>query len=206
MTSADKTQYLSNLVSDYLLKDIFHSGLIKIPNLLQKLLALLAHQSGSLVSVNELANNLNLSRKTVDRYLDLLERTFIIFKLSAFSTNPRKEIAKRQKIFFWDTGVRNALIGELNFNPLRSDIGQLWENWVIAEVAKKNFLEGNLNKLYFWRSRQGSEVDLVIKKPVGSLSAYEIKWSSTKTTTRKFTNRYQIPVEIINKDNFITYL
>lgn len=197
ITTGRKKEYLTNLVSDYLLKDVLQLGLIKTPEVLHKLLALLAHQVGSEVSVNELANSLNISRITVERYLDLLEETFVIFKLPAFSTNPRKEITKSTKIYFWDTGIRNTLINELNTNPLRTDIGQLWENWVIAEVGKRNLLTGGLKNLYFWRSRSGSEVDLVVKDSSGTLSAYEIKWQPNKPR-RAFTDQYKIGVEVID--------
>jgi len=206
ITSADKIQYLTNLTSDYLLKDVLQLGLVKNPTLIHKLLSLLAYQSGSVVSVNELSNSLNVSRQTIERYLDLLERTYVIFRLSSYSTNPRKEIAKSQKVYFWDTGVRNALIGEFNLNLLRSDIGQLWENWVVAEFAKKNTLAGSTDKLYFWRSRSGSEVDLVVKKYDGTLLAYEIKWTSSKALTKAFTSQYHVPVTLINKNNFVRIL
>lgn len=205
VTTPDKQPYLTNLVTDYLLKDILYSGLVKTPNTIHRLLSLLAYQAGSVVSVNELANSINISRVTVDRYLDLLEQTFVIFRLSAFSSNPRKEISKSQKIFFWDTGVRNALINEFNTHINRSDIGKLWENWVIAEFAKSIFLDGNLKTLYFWQSRAGSEVDLVIKEPNGELKAYEIKWSAGKTT-KSFSTRYKIPVQLIHRNNFTDYL
>lgn len=204
--SEEKVKKLNNLSSDYLFKDILQFGLVKTPSVIQRLLFLLAHQVGSLVSINELANNLTISRSTVERFLDLLEQTFVIFRLPAYSTNPRKEIAKSQKIYFWDTGVRNALVGELGLNPLRSDLGRLWESWVVAEFAKKNLLGGNLNRLYFWRSRTGSEVDLVIKKSEGPLQAYEIKWSATKTTTRAFTSQYHLPLQLVNPENVVFYL
>jgi len=158
-----KQQYLLNLVSDYLLKDVFQSSLIKSPETVKKLLTLLAYQVGSEVSLTELANNLQISRVTVEKYIDILERSFVIFRLPAFSNNLRKEIVKSTKIFFWDTGVRNALLKDFNFSNMRNDIGLLWENWVIAEFAKKNLLEGQPNNLYFWRTMSGSEVDLVIK-------------------------------------------
>ena len=206
VVTAQKEQYLLNLVSDYLLKDIFQSTLIKSTEKVKKLLMLLAYQVGNEVSLSELATQLEISRITVEKYIDLLERSFVIFRLPAFSSNLRKEIVKSSKIFFWDTGVRNALIKEFNYSTLRADIGQLWENWVIAEFAKKNLLEGQQNNLYFWRTMSGSEVDLVIK---GSniFKAYEIKWSKTKTAIGKaFSTRYQIPVEIINKENVVIYL
>lgn len=205
VVTANKQQYLTNLVVDYLLKDILHSGLVKTPEVIRRLLSLLAYQAGSVVSVNELANALNISRVTIDRYLDLLEETFVIFRLPAFSNNPRKEISKSQKIFFWDTGVRNALINEFNTNINRPDIGKLWENWVIAEFAKTIFLGGNLKLAYFWQSRLGSEVDLIIKDSLGEIQAYEIKWSPGNIT-KSFSARYNVPVNLIHRDNFIDYL
>ena len=141
----------------------------------------------------------------MDRYLDLLEQTFVIFRLPAFSNNPRKEISKSQKIFFWDTGVRNALIGKFNTHINRPDMGKLWENWVIAEFAKRIFLEGNLSRMFFWQSRSRSEVDLVIKETTGDIKAYEIKWS-TGSVTKAFTSRYKIPVNLIHRGNFLEFL
>lgn len=205
VVTSQKQPYLTNLVTDYLLKDILHSSLIKTPDIIHRLLSLLAYQAGSVVSVNELANTLNISRVTVDRYLDLLEQTFVIFRLPAFSRNPRKEISKSQKIFFWDTGIRNALINEFNTNINRSDIGSLFENWVIAEFAKSIFLKGNLKTIFFWQSRSGSEVDLVIKEPTGELKAYEIKWSGG-SVNKSFASQYKINVNLIHRRNLIDYL
>lgn len=204
--TAQKEQYLLNLVSDYLLKDVFQSTLIKSPETVKKLLMLLAYQVGSEVSLSELATNLGISRVTVEKYLDLLERSFVIFRLPAFSSNLRKEIVKSTKIFFWDTGVRNALIKEFNFSAGRQDTGLLWENWVIAEFAKKNLLDGQPNNLYFWRTRNGAEVDLVIKG-TNTFKAFEIKWSRSKAVNGKaFTNRYNIPVEVISKENVLDFI
>lgn len=205
VTTSTKQEYLVNLVSDYLLKDVLYSGLIKEPDLIRKLLSLLAYQAGSVVSVNEIAKNLGISRLTVDRYLDLLERTFVIFRLPAFGNNPRKEIVKSQKIYFWDTGIRNALINEFNLNENRSDIGSLWENWIVAEFAKKIFLEGNIKKIYFWRTKTGSEVDLVVKDGDGQVTAFEIKWRDNKVS-KAFTTRYNLPVNLINRDNFTDWI
>ncbi|NCN58965.1 ATPase [Candidatus Roizmanbacteria bacterium CG22_combo_CG10-13_8_21_14_all_38_20] len=200
VTTAQKPQYLTNLVSDFLLKDILNLGLVKDPGVIKRLLMLLAFQTGSEVSINELANNLNLSRVTVDRYIDLLEQTFVIFRLPAFSTNLRKEIAKNSKIYFWDTGIRNALLGELSVNPLRSDIGKLWENWVVSELAKEN-IQLELGKtLYFWRSRAGSEVDLIVKDGE-KISAFEIKWlSHKKRGSKAFKDKYGVDVKIITSN------
>jgi len=204
--TSQKPQYLLNLVSDYLLKDVFQSTLIRSPEIVKKLLMLLAHQIGSEVSSTELANNLQVSRITIEKYIDLLEKSFVIFRFTAFSSNLRKEIVKSTKIFFWDTGVRNAILNDFNFSGFRNDIGLLWENWVIAEFAKKNLLEGQLKSLYFWRTRSGSEIDLVIKGN-DIFKAYEIKWSKTKPSNGKaFTNRYKIPIEVIAKENITDFI
>ena len=197
---SEKKLYLLNLTSDYLFKDVLQLGLIKTPDLIKQLLALLAHQVGSEVSVNELSKNLSLSRQTIERYIELLEETFVIFRLPAFSTNQRKEIAKSKKIYFWDTGVRNAVLNEFSLNPLRSDMGALWENWVISEFAKQNMLYGQKRNLYFWRSRIGSEVDLIIKED-GKLLAYEIKWRKQKILKKAFTNKYGVEVKLIESSH-----
>ncbi len=150
VTSDNPLQLLRELSSDYLWKDLLQTGLVKTPAVIKRLLLLLAHQAGAEVSVNELANQLQMARPTVDRYLDLLEQTFVIFRLRSFSTNPRKEIAKSQKIYFWDTGIRNVLLTALSTDEFRPDIGALWENWVIAEAAKQNALAGSPVELFFW--------------------------------------------------------
>ncbi|PJE61239.1 ATPase [Candidatus Roizmanbacteria bacterium CG10_big_fil_rev_8_21_14_0_10_36_26] len=205
VVTSQKQQYLLNLVSDYLLKDVFQSTLINSPDTVKKLLLLLAHQIGSEVSLTELANNLQISRVTVEKYLDLLERSFVIFRLPAFSNNLRKEIVKSHKIFFWDTGVRNAILKDFNFSGFRNDFGLLWENWVIAELAKKDLLEGQLNNFYFWRTMNGSEVDLIIKGS-STFKAYEIKWSKERQICKAFTNRYHVPVKTISKNNVIDFI
>ncbi|MBU0502571.1 MAG: ATP-binding protein [bacterium] len=201
----DKQTHLLNLAADYLLKDILQIGLIKTPELLKNLLMLLAHQIGSEVSISELATSLGIARVTVERYLELLVQTFVIFKLPAFSTNPRKEINKSQKIYFWDTGIRNALLNDFSTNPMRSDIGKLWENWVIAEFAKKNLLNGGRQNLYFWRSRSSGEVDLVVKEGE-VLSAYEIKWKARSSRQRAFVQKYNTKVEIIDHSRPLSWL
>ena len=203
VTTVSPSDYLLNLSSDYLLKDVYSLGTAKTPEVIKKLLLLLAHQVGSEVSVNELANNLGIARVTVEKYLDLLEQTYVIFRLPAFSTNPRKEIVKSKKVYFWDTGVRNALLNEFSENPLRSDIGPLWENWVVAEIAKNNLQFGGMAQLYFWRLRGGSEVDLVVKEGE-KIAAFEIKWSGEKAASRAFTKRYKLPVTVINSTRALT--
>jgi len=198
--SLDKESLLLNLASDYLLKDILQIGVLKDTEKLSKLLMLLAHQVGSEASVNELATNLGISRLTVEKYLELLEETFVIFRLPAFSTNQRKEISKNKKIYFWDNGIRNAILKEFSFSPMRSDIGKLWENWVISEFAKKDLLSGKKSNMYFWRSKSGSEVDLVVKEN-DKISAFEIKWNGDKISKKAFENIYKTKVKLINSSN-----
>ena len=202
VNTTDKEKYLLNLVSDYLLKDILQTGIVKTPDLIKRLLMLLAYQVGNEVSILELASSLSTSRQTIIRYLDLLERTFVIFRLPAYSTNLRKEISKNNKIYFWDTGVRNAIIKEFTYSNQRSDIGVLWENFVIAEANKQNLLNDNRANIYFWRTKSGSEVDLVIKG-TNVFKAYEIKWSKKSAKKYNFTSKYNIPVEVITNQSFI---
>jgi predicted AAA+ superfamily ATPase len=201
--TADKTKFLLNLVSDYLLKDVLQLGLVKNPDLIKKMLMLLAYQTGSEVSVNEIASNLGMSRQTVERYFDLLEQTFVIFRLPAFSTNPRKEIHKTSKVFFWDTGIRNAVLNEFSLNPLRADIGSLWENFIILEMLKTNSNNNGKAELSFWRTYKGAEIDLVAvtsKEIIG----YEIK--SNNKAPQKPLNWTHGDYKIINKDNYLKYI
>lgn len=200
LTTDDRESLLLNLVADYLLNDIVNLGMIKTPELIRRLLLLLAHQIGSEVSVHELSLNLGIARQTVERYLDLLEQTYVIFRLPAWSTNARKEISKSKKIYFWDTGIRNALLKEFSANPLRSDRGALWENWVVAEFAKANLITGGKQTLSFWRSRGGGEVDLVVTQGE-KRTAYEIKWSKQRVTKRAFEDRYGVPVVCVHTQN-----
>jgi predicted AAA+ superfamily ATPase len=198
--SADPRRLLRELSSDYLWKDVLQTGLVKSPDLIRRLLMLLAHQAGSEVSVNELATQLQMGRPTVERYLDLLEQTFVIFRLPAFSSNPRKEISKSHKVFFWDTGIRNALLSAFSADEFRPDIGALWENWVIAEIAKRNALLGSPCELFFWRSRTQAEVDLVVKTEA-SLRAFEIKWQPGRDRSTAFRSAYGVNVEFIGPAN-----
>jgi predicted AAA+ superfamily ATPase len=200
VTNTDPVQLLRELSSDYLWKDVLQTGLVKTPDLIKKLLLLLAHQAGSEVSVNELSTQLQMARSTVERYLGLLEQTFVIFRLPSFSTNPRKEITKSQKVFFWDTGIRNALLNSFSVAEFRPDIGALWENWVIAEVAKRNALLGSPAELFFWRTRSQSEVDLVVKQG-DRLRAFDVKWSPRRISSRAFRDAYGVEVEMIRPDN-----
>ena len=179
---------------------MLQTGLVKAPDLIKRLLLLLAHQAGAEVSVNELATQPHMARPTVDRYLDLLEQTFVTCRLPSFSTNPRKEIAKSRKVFFWDTGIRTALLNAFSIDDFRPDIGALWENWVIPEVAKRNALLGSPAALYFWRTRAQSEVDLVVKQG-SELRAFEVRWSSRRGSSRAFRGAYGVETKPIHPEN-----
>ena len=159
---------------NYLYKDILSYRGIKKPEVLQKLVKALALQVGSEVSFNELSNLIGIDKATVETYISLLSKCFIIFKLDSFSRNMRNEIKKGKKIYFWDNGIRNALIS--NFAPLdsRNDRGALWENLMISERMKRNFYLGNFAQLYFWRTLQMKEIDL-IEELDGKIMAFEFK-------------------------------
>lgn len=175
----DKIVLLTELVDSYLLKDILALKKIKKSETLFNLLKLLAFQIGQLVSLNELATQLHIDVKTVGRYLDLLEKSFVIYKLSGFSSNLRKEVTAKHKYYFLDLGIRNAVIAQFNPLELRNDVGALWENFVFMERLKSTAYQGFYGHRYFWRTYQGQEVDF-IEEIEGHLSAYEPKWSATK--------------------------
>ncbi len=176
----EQAEYLKQLVNSYLLKDLLMMENIKGAGVLFKLLQLLAWQVGSLVSTVELGNSLQINKLTVERYLDLLSKVFIIYPLSGYSGNLRKEITKSKKWFFYDNGIRNALIN--NFSPLggRNDIGQLWEQYIISERMKYNSYRGYTPQYFFWRTYDGQEIDL-LELQNGKLQAIECKWQSQKT-------------------------
>jgi predicted AAA+ superfamily ATPase len=170
---------LDNLTSKYLFKDIYDFENLKKPETLVHLLQLLAFQIGSEVSKNELAVKLYINRNTVERYLDILEKAFVIFRLKAFSRNLRKEITKKEKIYFYDTGIRNSLIANYNALNLRNDTGQLWENFCVIERLKHNSNKSEKKNLYFWKSHSNKEIDLV-EEYNGELRLFEFKWSEKK--------------------------
>jgi len=179
----DRTQKLKELARSYAYKDILQYEGIRSPEILEKLLQALALQMGYEVSYNELGRMLGINRITVGKYVDILKKAFIIFDLRPFSNNPRKELAKLRKIYFYDTGIRNALIN--NFNPLnlRNDVGQLWESFWINEKIKDNNEKGIDVKSYFWRSYSKQEIDYV-EDIGGNLCGFECKWSSEKANKK----------------------
>lgn len=170
---------LKNLAGSYLYKDILSFGEVKKPIILDKLLKALALQIGSEVSYNELANTIGADKETIERYIDLLEKAFIVFRLNALSRNVRNEIKKGKKVYFYDNGIRNALIGNYQPIELRSDKGALWENFIISERIKHQSYNGFYGHSYFWRTTQQQEIDFV-EEIDGKLSAYEFKFNPKK--------------------------
>lgn len=208
VTSADdKKEYLMSIRDSYLLKDILELESIKNPSKLSDLLKLLAFQIGQEVSLNELSNNLGIAKQSVERYLDLLEKTFIIKKVGGFSRNLRKEVVKTARYYFWDNGIRNALIN--NFNPIiqRNDIGMLWENFLYMERVKTKSYKRIFSNDYFWRTYDRQEIDLIEDRD-GKLFAYEFKWNPKNVKAPKaWTEAYpNSEFMVISKDNFLEFL
>lgn len=177
---ADKKEVLRNLTSSYLYKDIFEFYQIKHPDVLVQLLKALALQIGAEVSTTELASLIGIDKKTVERYLNLLEQCFIIFRLLPYHLNKRREITKLKKVFFYDIGIRNAIINNFNFFSDRNDVGALWENFLIVERLKYQAYHGIASSNYFWRTYDGSEVDWVEERD-GKVWGYEFKWNANKS-------------------------
>lgn len=175
LSVADKTTKLFELSGDYLYKDILIYNGIKNPSILRKLLKSLALQVGSQVSLNELSKMLQISRPVVERYLDLLEKSFVIFSLNSLSANLRNEIKKSRKYYFYDNGILNALTGNFAVLTNRSDVDALWENFCISERIKYNHYNSRFVNLYFWRTYDGAEIDLVEERN-GNYAAFEFKW------------------------------
>lgn len=203
----EKTKYLENLTNNYLYKDLLEFGDIRNSLKIHDLLKLLAFQIGNQVSISELSNTLEINRVTVDRYIDLLEKSFIIFRLPGFSRNLRKEVTKMDKIFFYDTGVRNSIIGNLNLLNSRDDIGKLWENFLIVERMKKLSYEQKIFSLYFWRLSSGAEIDL-IEETEGNLHGYELKYrkKSVKTHNSWIIGYPKATSALINKENWQKFI
>ena len=204
----EEKELLGLLSGSYLYKDIFITGQLKKPLLIEKLLTTLALQIGNEVNYHELGLIVGLDNETVEHYIDLLEKSFIVFRLSSLSRNLRNELKKSRKIYFWDNGIRNAIIK--NFNPLtlRQDTGALWENFLILERIKANHYSGELVNKYFWRTHSQQEIDYIEEKD-GQLSAYEFKWNPKakgkfpKTFFDAYPNSSKA---FIHKDNYESFL
>lgn len=200
---ADKIDYLNEMVSSYLLKDILVYENIKNSQKIFNLLRLIAFQLGGEVSLQELGKQLGISKNTVEKYLDLLSKVFIIHKVEGFSRNLRKEITKNSRWYFLDNGIRNAIIA--NFNPIesRNDVGQLWENYMISERIKFQEYNRISSNNYFWRTYEQQEIDWVEERN-GSLFGYEFKWKENKVKIpSQWKSTYpDASYEIINSANF----
>ncbi|MBI4234751.1 ATP-binding protein, partial [Candidatus Peregrinibacteria bacterium] len=202
-----KLEYLQNLSTSYLYKDILELATIKHSNKLKDLLKLLAFQIGNQVSISELANSLDISKSAVANYIDLLEKTFVIFRMSGLSRNLRKEVSKMDKIYFYDLGIRNIVIDNLKNLNDRNDVGQLWENFLIIERLKLLNYKLIPASGYFWRLHTGVELDYVEERE-GSLYGYEFKYGKKNPKAPKiWKETYEnSEFELINRENFLDFL
>lgn len=207
-TKAQRNRYLNDLVSSYLLKDILVFENIKSADKIVSLLRLLAFQVGSLVSTTELGKQLGMSGNTVIKYLDLLSKVFIIHRVGGFSRNLRKEISKNSKWYFFDNGIRNILVANVNPLELREDIGQLWENYMISERIKYQQYRGMIVNNYFWRTYDQQEIDWIEDRG-GKLYGYEFKWSERKQprVPAGWAKNYpNAEFEVINRENYLAWV
>lgn len=205
----DARELLRMLTDSYLYKDILATDNLRKPDILDKLLRALAFQVGSEVSYNELAQTVGTDSKTVERYIELLEKCYIIFRLHGLSRNLRNELKKAKKIYFYDNGVRNAVIQQFAPLELRNDAGALWENFFISERVKRNHYQLNYCNTYFWRTKSQSEIDY-IEEQNGQMTVFEMKWNPKKANTRipeAFLKAYDVKeTVIITPDNYLDYL
>lgn len=203
----EKKRILNELTGSYLLKDILELEKVKSSKILSDLLRLLAFQVGNEVSLSELAGQLGIDAKTVARYLDLFEKAFVVYNLRGFSRNLRKEITKKSKYYFYDNGIRNAVISNFNHLEIRNDIGQLWENFIVMERVKKQHLGKIYSNNYFWRSWNKQEIDFVEERG-GKLYGYEFKWKGQKIKkpSEWLLNYPKASVKIISQDNYLDFI
>lgn len=201
----EKMQYLRSISSDYLYKDVLEYQPIRHSNKLRDLLKLLAFQVGSEVSCTELATSLGIAKQTVESYIDLLEKSFVIFTLRGFSRNLRKEVSKKPKIYFYDLGIRNTMIDNFAYLNNRNDRGALWENFLIMERLKRNEYQKHFCSQYFWRTYTGAELDY-IEEYNGKLYGYELKWSKLAKAPESWVETYHAEYSCINKDSFIQFV
>ncbi len=207
-TPGDAKRILVNLANNYLYRDLLEYRGVKKPEVLQKLVRALALQIGSEVSYNELSRTVGVDKATVESYIDLLEKCFVVFRLPAYSSNLRSEIKRGRKIYFYDNGIRNALLS--NFAPLelRDDVGMLWENMMVSERIKRNSYSRSYVQMYFWRTQQQQEVDL-IEEQDGRLTAFEFKWNNKKKAKlpKPFIDNYpNTDFKVISPDNYVEFV
>ncbi len=206
-TTAQRERYLRELVNTYLLKDIMAFEGIRQAGKVQDLLRLIAFQVGKEVSLEELGKQLQLSKNTVERYLDLFTKVFILQKVGGFSRNLRKEVTKTSRWYFLDNGIRNALIADLRPLSIRADVGELWENYLVAERLKTLQAQQRWVECYFWRTYDQQEIDWV-EVENGQIRAYEFKWSADRVRQPKaFATAYpDAPFALINRDNYLSFI
>lgn len=198
----NERETLKNLVNSYLYRDILAFSDIRKPDVLEKLLQALALQLGSEVNYNELSGLIGINKITVQKYIDILEKGYVVFKLNSFSRNIRNEIKQNRKIYFYDNGIRNMLIGNFNQLDLRVDKGALWENFLVSERRKQNLYKDTFAKMYFWRTKQQQEIDFVEEKN-GEISAFEFKWSNKKAKfPQNFIDTYKAEGVVVDRKNF----
>lgn len=205
---AAKIEVITEIANSYLLKDILAFDRLKSSRTLLDLLRLLAFQLGSEVSVNELATKLGVDAKTTQRYLDLLEKTFVVLRLGGFSRNLRNEITSKAKYYFFDNGIRNALIAQFNAPAQRNDMGALWENFVFMERLKRRAYHPLYANAFFWRTYDQQEIDLV-EEHDGNLFGYEFKWSPSKSSVppKHWTGGYpNATYQIITPENYLEFV
>lgn len=202
-----KTDYLRDIVGAYLLKDILAIDGIKNSAKMRDLLRLIAFQLGSEVSYDELGKQLGMSKNTVEKYLDLLEKVFVVYRLGAYSRNLRKEVSKAGKWYFYDNGIRNAIIGAFSPLAIRQDVGALWENYIIGERRKANFNNALHKEFYFWRTYDKQEIDLIEDNST-NIAAFEFKWGKKMPAApRTFQDAYpDAEFNVINKDNYLNFI
>jgi len=199
----EEIEILRTLVESYLYKDILSYSGIKKPEVLDKLIRALALQVGSEVNYNELSRLVGVDKNTIEKYITVLEQGYVIFRLSSFSRNVRNEIKKGKKIYFYDNGIRNMVIKSMNELEFRSDLGALWENFLVSERIKQNRYKLRLASSYFWRTTQQQEIDYVEEVNM-NLYAYEFKWNPKKKVkiSKTFTDEYGAESKVISKENF----
>jgi len=203
----DKIEYLRNIRDSYLLKDVLELESIRNPAKLSDLLKLLAFQIGKEVSFNELSNTLGIAKQSVERYLDILEKAFIIKKSGGFARNLRNEVTQNCRYYFWDNGIRNALINNFNLPGMRDDTGMLWENFLFIERIKTQEYKRIFSNNYFWRTYDRKEIDLVEERD-GRLHGYEFKWKEkpVKAPAKWLETYGNATYEVIHKNNYLSFL
>ena len=193
---------LKNLVNSYLYRDILAFSNIRKPDVLERLLQALALQMGSEVNYNELSQLIGINKITVQNYIDILEKGYIVFRLNSFSRNIRNEIKQNRKIYFYDNGIRNMIIGNFNQLDLRIDKGALWENFLVSERRKQNIYKDTFAKMYFWRTKQQQEIDFV-EENNGEIVGFEFKWNrKTIRFPKNFIETYSAEGQVIDRNNF----